>query len=237
MRLENWSIKENEEDGEIRKRLRGAVYGSHGFEEGQYVVTSYVTGKFEGKVVTVAGSLYELGKKEDVLSEYNNRLLIKDFLDTLPEVPEPNVNRAKCLNCNTILESHYRHDFQECSCPNGTYTDGGLDYQRCGGEELTKIAVWDNDKKEWINCFNEVTSNSTTKPLSGWFRPKITKVYKILHIPTGLYFTPNSSKNLNKKGKVYHSKPNISFTKYSSYKEEDWKIVTFKLERIDEEKD
>lgn len=38
------------------------------------------------------------------------------------------------------------------------------------------------------------------------------KIYKLLHIPTGLYFTPsrytNGHRNLSKTGKVYHNKPN-----------------------------
>lgn len=35
-------------------------------------------------------------------------------------------NSVKCLMCNTILESKYRHNYVQCSCPNQTFTDGGL---------------------------------------------------------------------------------------------------------------
>ena len=48
-------------------------------------------------------------------------------------------NSVKCLVCNTILESKYRHDFVSCSCPNKTFTDGGLSYNRVGGKDLDLI--------------------------------------------------------------------------------------------------
>ena len=48
-------------------------------------------------------------------------------------------NSVKCLLCNTILESKYRHNYVQCSCPNQTFTDGGLDYQRGGGKDLNLI--------------------------------------------------------------------------------------------------
>ena len=48
-------------------------------------------------------------------------------------------NSVKCLICNTILESKYRHNYVQCSCPNQTFTDGGLDYQRGGGKDLNLI--------------------------------------------------------------------------------------------------
>lgn len=48
-------------------------------------------------------------------------------------------NSVKCLICNTILESKYRHNYVQCSCPNQTFTDGGLYYQRVGGKDLNLI--------------------------------------------------------------------------------------------------
>ena len=32
-------------------------------------------------------------------------------------------NAVKCLSCNTVLESKYRHDFQCCRCDNQTFVD------------------------------------------------------------------------------------------------------------------
>lgn len=49
--------------------------------------------------------------------------------------------KVKCLVCNTILESKFRHDFQRCNCENQTFVDGGNDYTRYGGMDLTKIEV------------------------------------------------------------------------------------------------
>jgi hypothetical protein len=51
------------------------------------------------------------------------------------------MGKVKCLSCGEVLESKYRHDFQECSCSNGTYVDGGNDYMRIGGAVLELIEV------------------------------------------------------------------------------------------------
>lgn len=48
-------------------------------------------------------------------------------------------NAVKCLVCNTVLESKYRHNYVQCSCPNEVATDGGLDYQRILGKDLDLI--------------------------------------------------------------------------------------------------
>ena len=48
-------------------------------------------------------------------------------------------NSVKCLVCNTILESKYRHNYVQCPCPNQTFTDGGLSYNRVGGKDLSLI--------------------------------------------------------------------------------------------------
>lgn len=48
-------------------------------------------------------------------------------------------NAIKCLECNTVLESKYRHDFSSCSCPNQASTDGGLVYQRISARDLSKV--------------------------------------------------------------------------------------------------
>ena len=48
-------------------------------------------------------------------------------------------NSIKCLVCNTILESKYRHNYVQCSCPNQTACDGGLEYQRTLAVDLNLI--------------------------------------------------------------------------------------------------
>ena len=55
------------------------------------------------------------------------------------------VNKAKCLGCNTVVISKYRHDYRKCSC-GALVVDGGTDYLRRGGdpnvtyEELSEYA-------------------------------------------------------------------------------------------------
>lgn len=42
------------------------------------------------------------------------------------------MSKAKCLDCEDILESKHRHDFVTCKCGN-SFLDGGDDYFRGGG--------------------------------------------------------------------------------------------------------
>lgn len=44
-----------------------------------------------------------------------------------------------CLGCKEKLHSMYRHDFKECKCSNHSFVDGGFDYIRYGGKDMSKI--------------------------------------------------------------------------------------------------
>lgn len=59
------------------------------------------------------------------------------------------MSKIKCLECDTILESKYRHEFKSCTCPNQTYVDGGNDYLRLGGKHLSKIGFWDEKEQKF----------------------------------------------------------------------------------------
>ena len=48
-------------------------------------------------------------------------------------------NAIKCLQCNTVLESKHKHDYQACSCSNRAFVDGGLSYIRLGAMDLDLI--------------------------------------------------------------------------------------------------
>ncbi len=48
---------------------------------------------------------------------------------------------VRCIMCNAILVSKYRHDFKQCDCQNQTFVDGGQDYLRYGGADLNYIEV------------------------------------------------------------------------------------------------
>jgi hypothetical protein len=51
----------------------------------------------------------------------------------------------RCLECGEFLESKHRHDFVRCKCPNETFIDGGNEYMRCGGKDLSKVQVIRSD--------------------------------------------------------------------------------------------
>ena len=68
------------------------------------------------------------------------------------------VNAAKCLNCNTLISSVYRHDWQCCPCFNkgeghGIFVDGGFDYLRHG---------W-HKQEEYLD-FSETTGEPDEEP-------------------------------------------------------------------------
>lgn len=48
-------------------------------------------------------------------------------------------NAVQCLECEKILVSFNRHDYKVCGCPNNTMVDGGHDYFRAGGVDLSKV--------------------------------------------------------------------------------------------------
>lgn len=47
-------------------------------------------------------------------------------------------NSAKCLICDTEIESVHRHDFKVCPCGN-LFVDGGKSYIRRGVKDASKI--------------------------------------------------------------------------------------------------
>ena len=50
----------------------------------------------------------------------------------LPFLYNRTMSKAKCLDCEDIIESKHRHDFVKCKCGN-SFIDGGDDYFRGGG--------------------------------------------------------------------------------------------------------
>lgn len=76
-------------------------------------------------------------------------------------------NSVQCLECNMILVSKNRHDFQSCNCPNQAFVDGGKEYLRRGAKDFTKVKdlseiiyedvgceyySWDKEKKDCWRC-------------------------------------------------------------------------------------
>lgn len=49
-------------------------------------------------------------------------------------------NSGFCAICKESIISRSRHDFVQCNC-GGSFVDGGLTYQRCGGS-LVDTSVW-----------------------------------------------------------------------------------------------
>jgi len=56
------------------------------------------------------------------------------------------MGKIRCTNCNTVLTSLFRHDYNSCGCSNGTFVDGGKDYLRYGGMDLRFIEILEEGK-------------------------------------------------------------------------------------------
>ncbi len=54
--------------------------------------------------------------------------------------------KIKCSICAKIIESKHVHDCVYCNCSNQTSIDGGNEYTRIGGKDLSKILVLKNGK-------------------------------------------------------------------------------------------
>lgn len=74
--------------------------------------------------------------------------------------------KIKCLNCNEIIESKYRHNLVSCKC-NNCYIDGGQDYLHFGGKDFSKILIifgdgteiLASDEKEYKNKYEAWEDN------------------------------------------------------------------------------
>ena len=74
--------------------------------------------------------------------------------------------KIKCLSCNDIIESKYRHNLVNCKCGN-CYIDGWQDYLHFGGNDLNKILIiFDDgteilasDEEEYKNKYDEWEDN------------------------------------------------------------------------------
>lgn len=59
-------------------------------------------------------------------------------------------NSVKCLSCNTVVRSKFRHDYVTCKCGDVS-VDGGTLYSRCIFKDFNKVEslqVYDDGKHE-----------------------------------------------------------------------------------------
>jgi hypothetical protein len=48
---------------------------------------------------------------------------------------------VRCLACGRVLISRSVHDYRVCGCPQETSVDGGSAYLRCGGADMSLVAI------------------------------------------------------------------------------------------------
>lgn len=83
-----------------------------------------------GKPVAVYKVTNELEKK---LYNYKDYMIMfhqdgKYMVNGLDKLKPVNVTAAKCVSCNDIIYSCYRHDYQTCSCGEASIDGGQEDY-------------------------------------------------------------------------------------------------------------
>jgi hypothetical protein len=78
------------------------------------------------------------------------------------------MSKVKCLKCGKVLISKFRHDFQQCDCKNGTFVDGGNDYTRIGGKDLTLIKTLP-DLKSQEKTFNMIEMEDWNNYVNDFF--------------------------------------------------------------------
>lgn len=65
-------------------------------------------------------------------------------------------NAVTCTECNETIISRTRHDYKVCQCENQAMVDGGIDYIRYGGKDMTKVnhhAVYADDDFEIVRKY------------------------------------------------------------------------------------
>jgi hypothetical protein len=58
-------------------------------------------------------------------------------------------NAIECSHCGDTVVSYHVHDFKCCSCGLAS-VDGGMEYERYGGDGFTKITVYADDDFEIV---------------------------------------------------------------------------------------
>jgi hypothetical protein len=119
---------------------------------------------------------------------------------------------VRCRACGTILQSIHTHDYKTCSCDNETMVDGGLDYQRYGGMDLSLVepfAVYDDES--FLKVREHMYRGGHGKDMKGPFR--LTRLFEMTdeHLNAMLtYPCPPWQLKLIKKEVQYRKKRNIS---------------------------
>lgn len=119
---------------------------------------------------------------------------------------------ARCRCCGTVLQSIHRHDYKTCKCDNETMIDGGLDYQRYGGIDLSMvepIAVYADES--FLKVREHMYRGGHGKDMKGVYR--ITRLFEMTdeHLQAvQTYPCPPWQLKLINKEIAYRQKRNIS---------------------------
>jgi hypothetical protein len=74
-----------------------------------------------------------------------------------------NQNRIRCVCCGQEATSTHRHDFQQLGvcgnkppCRNHSFVDGGNDYCRIGGIDMSLVETWNPIEQKWNETTNQL---------------------------------------------------------------------------------
>lgn len=90
-------------------------------------------------------------------------------------------NRAKCLLCNSVIESFHRHDYVTCKCGE-IAIDGGLDYLRASAHNFDNfLRVDDEDHEIKVNYKDDKEGqDSKVNKEENTHKPSKEELYRML---------------------------------------------------------
>ena len=84
-------------------------------------------------------------------------------------------NAIRCNKCGDEIESTYRHDFRSCKC-GAVFVDGGLDYQRVGG-----------DRNDWTDLSVRDTKKPHLGKITDWQKSEVSAQYGLGYQIVGIF--------------------------------------------------
>lgn len=86
-------------------------------------------------------------------------------------------NSVKCADCGVILTSEHVHDYKTCHCPNRAMIDGGNQYHRLGGKDMSKVLRY-VDGRGWVAYTLLRAERESAERIVNVLKPKHTKPKK-----------------------------------------------------------
>lgn len=145
--MEKYTLEHSDEVLSVhnKDRCRGDACAVH--KKTDHAFRGYPQVWFDGSMWRRSPPGYLWPDPDSLLGEELSPLVLQERSELI-------LNRAKCLTCDSVITSEFRHDYVTCSCGNLS-VDGGLDYERRGFTEGCKWEELSEYKKELCWVYSE----------------------------------------------------------------------------------